>query len=365
MLRRPKSKRGFTLIELLVVIASRGILAAILLPALARAREAARRASCQNNLKQWGLVFKMYAGESKGERFPDHQPFEDEPLLDTAGIWALALGPAGYQVYPEYLSDYMIGKCPSSVQKGAERLGQGPDQNQASFMVDLGSYSSAGVWSPMAQADLDTWCQFGKACGGTGVYETPFFGTYRPRTAGGARFIVVNFDYSYIHHIVKADWIKDPADNSHLAYNMRDGSFTIAGEGLYTVGQDRAGSTAVTMPAGGVWATANPSEVKVTLNAIREGVERFLITDINNPGGSAQAQSTIAVLWDQARIAGGYSGQGGAGSNKFNHVPGGANILYMDGHVSFVKYPADHNQATWPLSQSSMANAGTNGRQGW
>ena len=67
----------------------------------------------------------------------------------------------------------------------------------------------------------------------------------------------------------------------------------------------------------------------LTVYRFREGIERFFITDINNPAGSAMAQSEIFVFMDDLN----------ANISMMNHVPGGCNVLYMDGHVEFVKYP--------------------------
>lgn len=70
-MKKMLGKKGFTLIELLVVIAIIAILASILFPVFGRARENARKAGCQSNLKQLGLAFNMYL-QDWDETFPRH-----------------------------------------------------------------------------------------------------------------------------------------------------------------------------------------------------------------------------------------------------------------------------------------------------
>ena len=95
------ARAGFTLIELLVVIAIIAILASILLPALTRAKETARKVSCTSNVKQCMLAYRMYVDDHNGWGCPSYSEAKIPPSLDIPGnpsslTWGQILFYAGY-----------------------------------------------------------------------------------------------------------------------------------------------------------------------------------------------------------------------------------------------------------------------------
>ena len=302
---------GFTLVELVVVVAIISILTAILLPALERARTSARRSSCQSNLKQWGLVFKMYGSEAKGMKYPPLQLANMNPLAEAYLKLAAAAGPAVAAIYPEYLADFRITICPSDLRYTAAEvtepitwngntqpmLAMKPEEIDAtyaylSWTIDkakkparASSFSAMALLTGAVSGDPWVSAQFGAAI--DGLIEE------HPAAASGLAS-------------------REPVA-LQAALGVMDGDATVP-KAWKDQGAGNGGGN--------------------TIHRLGVGVERFTITDLNDPASSAMAQSNLFVMFDTM----------GAGRHAtyFNHVPGGCNVLFMDGHVAWVQYaPAD------------------------
>ena len=287
-----RRSKGFTLVELLAVIAIISLLASILIPALGRARESARRTACASNLRQWVVVFTLYANEASRYQWPPRQLNPD--LSDSKP------SPRVSSVYPDYLSDPRIFLCPSDPDARISQLQNAQGNfdiavptNQGGSMGEVNRsyfYTSGYIFDKLGDTD---------PLGPLSDYPTTASlfpddaATVGPRQFFEANELFINAVYESA----------EPAQ-----------AFSLFGEDIEMI----------TAGLGN-----GPMTTTTTIFRLRHGIERFLISDINSPAVASAARASLPVMFDLLST----------NARDFNHAPGGTNVAFFDGHVEFVTYP--------------------------
>ena len=337
MLRR---NTGFTLVELVMVVILIAIIGFILLPAMEQAQRP-HRASCANNLKQFGLSLLMYANESRGGQYPPLQvevsgPNYINPDNLKAAKWdrfTYNFTPRIIAIYPEYLNDPKVLIC------------QEDQDNRIREIFDLSCVLYDNTWD---EGSLD------------------------PNITQGC-MDVLDDSYVYFNWVFDKLERTDPVTSNPPALLKK--SWKSAGqkinflikpqdkkESMWFPAQLAATLTAVQNQAwvymDDTFAGINGAHAKFidpwdddmvldatviknfdpkvsygnlntnTVYHLRNGIEKFLTTD-TSPGGLAKAASEIPIVMDHPVTV----------KKKYSHSKTiGAHVLFIDGHVEFVQH---------------------------
>ena len=294
----------------------------------------------------------MFAGENKG-KFPpagisisgDNYPPDiwDATSTVTNKFDDVLAVPAGRSIYPEYLTDVNIWFCPSR-----DNVNPSDYVGPSGWGFYSGPTGARGV-SPANGGKLDpvrfdddlSYAYYGYVARTYDEYMTmqiaADFNAYHRGPNGGAavnlwtRSQKVDNDFSWTQWGASSEAeIRSRIKNRIEVYRTVNCFYWPVGSNVSIA--DPVNLT-ITGTGGGT-----------TIFRVKEGIERFMITDINNPAGGAKAQSNVAAMWDRLVYQAGNADY----TSRFNHIPGGNNVLYMDGHVSFVKFP----QNTFPITRT-------------
>ncbi len=355
----PARRRGFTLIELLVVISIISVLIGLLLPAVQAAREAARRASCLNNLKQIGLALQNY--HTTIDRFPQgHSQAADMPGYSDkmyAGVteWSAQAEMLQYMEGGSLYNTINFAYC-GGMNYGAQCNGTAWRTVIATFLCPSDGYAGSGGAPAFATNSTPNINSYKGSVGTTTLStytNTPGYGGCPPdpfRLAGGnpgcTPFSTGMFAYWVCYGIA------DCRDGTSMTVLFSES--LVGDPGSVATSHHRNNSvTGVTAAAVADVPDASAIPAQTVQTALQNCTVAFQSgTNLSNQNGCRWGWGAVTMTlfqtivppnnknfpWNSCRTScPGCSPDNASYSNAQSNHPGGANVLFVDGSVRFIK----------------------------